>query len=170
MNDLRNHHHLSLLSSQPRCCHLVLHKESLHSTKIRKQTLRLYKVELQFPAKISATKEELFGEFDSAIKTVNGLYIEEVNLAKMQKRTVKQLNEYNEGFWQTKTDILRMEGLESTASKEIRRNRHKWITTFQHKEGIEYKSSHFYATKRSYQRSAIETNNLCKMWMLNNAG
>ena len=72
--------------------HIVQKYTNKQETDTTDNTWEDHKVELQFPAKISVTKEELFEEFDSAIKTVNGLYIEEVNLARMQKRTIKQLN------------------------------------------------------------------------------
>lgn len=50
-----------------------------------------FEVELEYPAKINATEQELYDEFDDAIKTINGLYISEVNQARVEKREPKQL-------------------------------------------------------------------------------
>ena len=50
-----------------------------------------YKVELEYPAKINASEQEFYDEFSNAMKTVNGLYISEINQSRMQKREPKQL-------------------------------------------------------------------------------
>ena len=51
-----------------------------------------YEVTLQYPPKIDVSEEELTEKLTGALKTVNGLYLSEVNQARMEKREVRQLN------------------------------------------------------------------------------
>ena len=71
--------------------HTVQKYTNQDETKTDADTWEGYKVVLHYPPKINVTEKDLNEEFDGAMKTVNGLYMVEINQARMQKREVSQL-------------------------------------------------------------------------------